>query len=325
MIRVMVAALCLLIASPLMAQEASDESDQAVILVVGAGGTEEYAESFQLWADQWRQVSSHTKLTVIGVDEQKKQSKTQLQQAISESAKDDQFNEVWLVMIGHGTFDGKRAKFNLNGPDIEASELKSMLSQIEKRTVILNCSSCSSPFVNLLSGKNRVIVSATRNGYESNFARFGRYLSNAIDDPAIDLDKDGQTSLLEAFCTASRKSNEFYQAENRIVTEHALLDDNGDKKGTPADWFDGVRATKTPKSGVADGLLANQVFLNRRGVDRLLSAEDRELRDQLEAQLEQLRSMKGKMDQTTYLATIEPVLIQIAKLYDQTDVDTETE
>ena len=31
--------------------------------------------------------------------------------------------ELWIVFIGHGTFDGRSAKFNLRGPDISADEL----------------------------------------------------------------------------------------------------------------------------------------------------------------------------------------------------------
>ena len=301
------------------AQDKTDEpteSDQAVIVVVGTEGSEDFKEQFSKWAEAWKKTASHTQLTMIGLDDDKKKSKTQLQQVIEKSAADSKLQEVWLVMIGHGTFDGKRAKFNLHGPDIEVAELKSWLNPLKQRIVILNGASSSSPFINSLSGKNRIIVTATRNGFEYNFTRFGRYLSESIDDPAIDLDKDGQTSVLEAFCAASRGVDDFYQQENRIVTEHALLDDNGDAKGTPATWFDGVRANRRPKNGLPDGLLANQVFLSRRGVDGSLTAEDRKLRDQLELQLEQLRLQKAKMDETEFLLKIEPLLIKIAELYE---------
>jgi hypothetical protein len=307
----------LFLPSVLLAQEPSTEPTQAVIVIVGASGKDEYEAQFKVWTDAWQQAANHTRLTLIGLDETKKQSKDLLQQAIEESFADDQLQEVWLVMIGHGTFDGKRAKFNLHGPDIESTELKTWLEPCDKRFVVLNCTSSSSPFINSLSGPNRIVVSATRNGYEFNFARFGKYLSESIDDPAIDLDKDGQTSVLEAFCAASRGASDFYQQENRIVTEHALLDDNGDKKGTPADWFDGVRVTKASKTGTADGLLANQVFLKRRGAENTLSIEDRKMRDELESQLEQLRSLKTKMDQSEYLLAIEPILIKLARIYDE--------
>lgn len=295
----------------------SEESDQAVIVVAGAEGSSEYKEKFESWAEAWKTSASHTQLTVIGLGDDKGASKKQLQDAIEKFAQDSQLQEVWLVLIGHGTFDGKRAKFNLQGPDVEADELKVWLKPVKARIVILNCTSSSSPFINALSGDSRIIVTATRDGFEYNFARFGYYLSRSVDDRAIDLDKDGQTSVLEAFLAASRGAADFYQQENRIATEHALLDDNGDAQGTPADWFEGVRANRRPKSGMPDGLLANQVFLNRRGVENLLSPEARKMRDQLEAELETIRLLKGKMDESEFLLKIEPVLIRLAELYEQ--------
>jgi len=294
---------------------------QAVIVIAGAEGADEFREPFSAWTEMWKTTASHTQLTVIGLGDNKTQSKSQLQKAIKESAADSGLQEIWLVMIGHGTFDGKRAKFNLHGPDIQADEMKAMLEPIKQRLVVLNCTSSSSPFINALSGPNRIIVSATRNGYEYNFARFGQYLSEAIDDPAIDLDKDGQTSILEAFCAASRSVNDFYQQENRIATEHALLDDNGDAKGTPADWFDGVRVNRRPQKGLPDGLLANQTFLKRRGVENSLSAEDRKIRDELETQLEKIRLQKGKMAESEFLLQIEPVMVKLAELYEKTDLE----
>ena len=47
---------------------------------------------------------------------------------------------------------------------------------------------------------------ATRTGSEVQFAHFGEYLAGAIADPAADLDKDGQTSLLEAFIADWRRA-----------------------------------------------------------------------------------------------------------------------
>src|SRR4029077_6004302 len=110
---------------------------------------------------------------------------------------------------------------------------------------VIDCASASGPFINALSAPGRVIVTATRSGNEVNVTQFGGYFARAIANPAADLDKDGQTSLLEAFLFASRQVEQFYQEAGRLATEHALLDDNGDGLGTPADWFRGVRAVKT--------------------------------------------------------------------------------
>src|SRR4029077_12153134 len=133
-----------------------------------------------------------------------------------------------------------------------------------------------------LSGTNRVVITATRSGNELNFTRFGEYFAKALADSRSDLDKDGQVSLLEAFLMASRHVTEFYKTEGRLMTEHALIDDNGDGQGTPADWFRGVRATKKARDGASlDGARANQVHLVLSQGELAVSADVRARRDAL--------------------------------------------
>ena len=35
---------------------------------------------------------------------------------------------LWIVLIGHGTYDGREAKFNLRGPDVTDLELSEWLA-----------------------------------------------------------------------------------------------------------------------------------------------------------------------------------------------------
>lgn len=134
-------------------------------------------------------------------------------------------------------------------------------------------------------------------------------------DPAADLDKDEQTSLLEAYLLASSRLREFYKKEGRLATEHALLDDNGDKLGTPADWFQGLRVVKRSKAGAAaDGSLARQFVLVRSPREEQIPATIREQRDALERQLAELRERKGTLPAADYFAQLEALLVQLAKL-----------
>src|SRR5204862_8041330 len=150
--------------------------------------------------------------------------------------------------------------------------------------------------LNKLAATNRVIVTATRSGYEQNYARFGQFVAEAITDPQADLDKDGQTSLLEMFLAASQRVAEFYDANGRLATEHALLDDNGDRLGTPADWFRGIRAVKRAREGApADGLRAHQFHLERSDAERKLAPEIRARRDELELAISRLRDTKNQV------------------------------
>ena len=164
--------------------------------------------------------------------------------------------------------------------------------------------------------KRRVVVSATKSGQEQNFARFGDFFSQAIGALEADGDKDGQTSLLEAYLWASRRVAEFYEQDSRLATEHALLDDNADGMGTPADWFQGLRATKKAQNaGEVDGRRARQVVLVRSDSEEQLTPESRAKRDSLELELERLRDQKEKLAEGFYLEQLEGILRQLAVLY----------
>ena len=84
--------------------------------------------------------------------------------------------------------------------------------------------SASGAFLKPLSAPGRIIVTATKNGAENNYSRLGGYLSETIADPAADLDKDGQTSVLEAFLAASHHVEEFYKQAGRLLFHQAELD-----------------------------------------------------------------------------------------------------
>lgn len=287
-----------------------------VIVVVGAAGEPEFGEQFSDWAKSWQSVADeNTNVTTLGLQSRDRSDHALLQEKLNQLGEDDTKNDVWLVLIGHGTFDGETAKFNLKGKDFTATELNQWLEKIQSPTMIINCSSCSSPFINKLTAPNRIVISATKSGYQYNFARFGQYLATAIGDETIDLDKDGQTSLLEAFIAASSGVKEFYDSEGRLSTEQALLDDNADGKGTPADWFVGTRVAKTAKSGKADGLRSNQVFLTLRASGVTLTESKLESRNQLEAKLEELRKRKSELSEDDYYLRLEEIMVQLAKIY----------
>ena len=212
----------------------------------------------------------------------------------------------------------------LRGPDVSAGELAEWLKPFERPLAIINCASASGPFINSLSGPNRAVVTATKSGFEHNFARFGDYLSQAMADPKADLDKDKQTSLLEAFLLASAGAREFYASESRLATEHALLDDNGDALGTAADWFKGIRAVKSARDGAApDGPRAAQLQLVPSDREQRLPPEARTRRDEIERQLAQLREQKAKLAEEEYYSRLEALLVELARLYEPFDTPAE--
>ena len=183
--------------------------DQAtVIVVVGAPGEEEFGKVFAESADRWEsacRAAGAKELTIGRKTEAEGADADQLKKALQDEPKEG-VAELWLVLIGHGTFDNQEAKFNLRGPDLSATELAALLKPFKRPVAVIDTASASGPFINKLSAPNRVVITATRSGFEVNYTRFGKYLAEAIADPKADLDKDGQTSLLEAFLMAARRT-----------------------------------------------------------------------------------------------------------------------
>jgi hypothetical protein len=287
------------------AMPAVREPDE-LIVVIGAAGDEEYGKMFAEEAEQWRKTAaaSDVRLTLIGAEQTPDKNaaeatdKDRLLAAIAAAAKSEA-SPLWLVFIGHGTFDGRAAAFNLRGPDLTSDALQAALKEVRRPTVVVNTTAASAPFLTALSGPGRVIVTATKTGQERNYARFGRYFAKRVIDPSADLDKDEQTSLFEAFLAAARDTAEFYKSEGRIATEHPLLDDDGDGRGVRVDFFERGKLVKRPAGETAvDGDLARRVAT----------------RDRLETELAALRRRKAELPEEQYLAELEKILVALARL-----------
>lgn len=293
-----------------------------VILVIGAPGEEKYQTGFGAAAGAWRDACARAKarLTVIGLDSEKEGEPSdhdRLKNALTALAPQSP-TPVWVVYVGHGTSNGQQAWWNLRGPDVSAAELAQWLPPPNSRTVIVvHGGSAGGPFIPILSAPGRILISATRSGNEVNYARFGERFAEAIASPRADLDQDGTVSVLEAFLQAEKDVQLFYSENARMATEHALIDDNGDKLGTPAEWFDGVRVVKRPdgNKGAVDGFRARQIALIEAADAPKLTPEQRQQRDRLEQELETLRSRRESLPEAEYLKQIERVLRQLAELY----------
>ena len=220
---------------------------------------------------------------------------------------------LFVMLIGHGNGDGTTSKFAIPGPDITANDFARVLDGIGGPTIaVVNAASASGGFVAALSGPNRVIVTATKSDMERNETRFATYFIQAYSSDVADTDKDGRVSVLEAFDYARREVARAYDSEHHLLTEHAQLDDNGDKKGTAA-----------PDAKSADGSLARRVFLGGKAGsvaaaahaasnDPRVAALERE-KDSIETKLDSLRRRKASMDSTAYEKALEDLLVQLAE------------
>jgi hypothetical protein len=289
----------------------------SVIVVVSAGGTPEYTSTFAEWAAHWQKAAAaaSAQTTMLGLDPAQTNVREALRDALAKETAASA-EPLWLVLLGHGTWDGQSGKFNVAGDDVTIADLHEWLAPVQRPLVVVAGFSASGAFLKPLTGANRIIVTATRSGSEENFARFGGFFSAAIGDPSADLDKDGEVSVLEAWLTASRKVAAFYKEEGRLATEHSLLEDNGDGLGTPPEWFEGMRAAKKPKAGTADGLRARQIHLVHSAQENALPAKTRAKRDALEQEVARLREQKAELPEKEYYAHLEKLMLQIASLYE---------
>jgi hypothetical protein len=301
----------------------AESSSPTLIVVVGAPGEEDYANVFEESAGAWLQAARSARANAVEIVAEPNQpsGRERLQSALLSATNSPA--DLWLAFIGHGTFDGKEAKFNLPGPDISATELTAWLKPLSRRVVIFQGASASAPFINRLSASNRIIVTATRSGSEQNYARFGINAANALTNTLSDIDQDGQNSALEIFLAASRLTTEWYKTEGRLATEHPLIDDNGDGRGTSADWFQGLRVVKKSTDGsLADGLRANQVFLVPSEFEASLTVEQRQWRDAKEIEIARLRDRKATMQEAEYLADLEKLLLELSRFYGELEKKT---
>ncbi|MDZ4288201.1 MAG: hypothetical protein U0984_09590, partial [Prosthecobacter sp.] len=228
--------LTLMAAAPTAAQ--TPARDLEVVLILGAPGTGEYGQRFAAQVKAWKAACAKATVPVQVIGETTQGDDLTSLESTLKAATAKPSGQLWLVWIGHGTYDGREAKFNLRGPDVSPKQVAEWLQPLQRELVVIETASASAPFLTALAGPKRLIVSATKGADEVFYTRFGEFFAPAIGGlPEADLDQDRQVSILEAFLFASKKAGEFYEQEGRLATEHALIEDNGDGTGTRAEVF----------------------------------------------------------------------------------------
>jgi len=291
-----------------------------LLVLVGLAGDPEHGELFHKWGGELAESASRLGVpadhVVYLVDQMQEGDKNVTGKATVEeiSKTFDRFakqatpeDAVYVVLIGHGSYDGKTAKFNLPGPDISAADFNTQFRKLPtKQIVFVDTTSASGPFINDLSAPGRTIITATRNGAENFSTLFGGYFVDALTGDEADADKNRRVSMLEAFQFAKAAVQRAYEKEGLLSTEHALLDDNGDKSGS-AD-----PSTNGPDGKVASllaiGSAADAAALPTDPKLRALVLEQREL----EHRVESLRLLKESMDPAKYQSELEKLVTDLA-------------
>jgi hypothetical protein len=144
---------------------------------------------------------------------------------------------LWVIVIGHSHYDGKHSWLNLPGPDIQQLEFAKLFEGITAAQQVFVITTPTSGYsIKPLSTKGRVVITATETDWETNETEFphefARVLSAPPEAKAFDVDEDGATTLFDLYVTVSRNLAQSYLDRELLATEHPLLDDNGDGRGT---------------------------------------------------------------------------------------------
>jgi hypothetical protein len=311
-----------LLCGALVAMQAPQPASH-VLIVAGVGGAPKYEQEFyeegMRMAEAARTKYGVPDSAIVFLAEHPSRdprhirapsTKAEVERALAHIASTAKVGDVvFVLLIGHGSARDGQSRFNLPGPDMTPADFARLLKPLSaQRVAFVNAASASGDFIAALSGKNRAIVTATASPHEGNEAHFATHFVAAYADNGADTDKNGRVSLLEAFVYAHREVAREYSEANHLQTEHALLDDDGDGKGSG-----------TPSARTGDGTLAARLFLTG-GTPAATVAASNDPRvialtrhkDSLEVKIDALRRRKASMDSTAYEHELEALLVDLA-------------
>lgn len=291
----------------------------AFLIVAGVGGEKRLSDAFHGWsttvaaAATTRFGAPDSLVVVLGEDSTRagvtgrSTRENILRQVTRLTAGLRAGDRLVIVLFGHGATQETTPRFNVPGPDISAEDFRMALAPLRDVAVVfVNTASASGDFVKPLAGANRTVITATRSGREQNETLFPAHFVAALTADAADGDKDGRVNLLEAFTYARREVGRIFEQGNRLVTEHALLEDDGD----------GVGHTDASEKG-PDGPRARTIFLEPAG-GAAVAADPRAAallaeRRVIEGRIEALRARRTTMSEAAYQRELEPLMVELAE------------
>jgi hypothetical protein len=231
-------------------------------------------------------------------------------------------DQLFIFLIGHGSYQRDVSKFILTGPDLTPDELDKLIGALPAgRIGLVNAASASAGFINALSGNERVVVTGTRNVDQRNATEFMEYFIQGLERGKADQNRDERISMLEACRYADVLTEAFYVGEGLIQTENALIDDNGDRRGTrlaqlnaTGDLLAYAPEPETQKPENLDGALADRMWLR----DYIFpdSVPEELIGKYLAklAEIEDWKRQKTEMEIDPYYGRLERLLIEAARL-----------
>ena len=292
---------------------AAAEGRKFAVIVQGASGDPQYAKLHRDWVDglanvlRERMKLDPARITILAEQPGAKELpgnaasvRTVLGQLATSTKPDDL---VFIMLIGHGSGQDDTAKFNLVGPDLTAAEWAGLLKPIPARTVIIDSTSSSFPFLSGLAAPNRVVITATSTYAQRSHTIFPDAFIRALAATDADADANGRVSILEAFTYAARLVTQHYERDKRMATETPMLDDTGDGKGINA----GAKGD--------DGTVAGVTYLDVAAAPTSSDPEVQKLLIQQQTLMEQiddLRRRRASMSEADFDRDFEKLIIELS-------------
>jgi len=291
-------------------------ADTYFLTVAGLGGEPDYEQRFKAQADDLDKIlktagATNHVTTLTGADATRAHLTDSLQAIAGQAGADDDFV---LILLGHGSFDGREYKFNLVGPDITAGALAQWCNKINsRRQLIVNTTSSSGASIRALAHRDRAVIAATKSGTEKNATVFARYWVDALRDSTADVDKNESISALEAFQYATAKTAAFYESQKRLATEHAVFADAGNAEAVR------VASASTGAGRLLAGIVV--IHLGEAGAAASNPAKRALLtkKEQLEAQIDTLKYQRAAMAPQDYKRQLTEALVALAKVQEELD------
>ena len=282
-------------------------ADMSALIIQGVGGSEQIEKKLEKWGTSTRDVLvqdlgfAKDRVILLAGDSTRKasveQAFAQLKQQIK---KEDNF---LLIFIGHGSFDTDY-KLNIMGPDISGKEYATLIDSLgANRVIVVSSTSSSGGMFETMSGKNRVLVAASRSGEKEDTVFYEHFLTG-LKGLAADEDKDKKVSVWEAFKYATAGVERFYKEQTRILTEHAGLSAGGAAQ---------VAATAAEQDAP---VLARVTSLS---ADRAVTVSDPKLqvllneRKSIEQEIEKHRLDKNLLSEAEYEKRLEELIVRLAR------------
>ena len=272
------------------------------LIVGGLGGeatyTEQFAKDTEALATVARRTTSQNRVIVLKGEGATREALTNALESLRTRAK--AADNVVVMLVGHGSYDGELYKINLPGPDMDGDEFAKLLSAVPaKSQLVVNTTSASGAVLEKWAHDGRTLITATRSGFERNATRFAQYFAAALAAGSADINKNGAITAQEAFDYASRSVADSFTKDGALATEHPQIAGGAAARFTVARLASAGQPEPVSTNPEVAALVAQ--------------------REKLDSDIEDLRGQRESMASDAYLAELQKLLVQLAEVQGKID------